>query len=75
MLALVAAAFLAGCASKESMGFAAADAAAGAPQGRFLAYEHQVTVALDVEALAVWQADCTSARFGECEVLDRKSVV
>ncbi|WP_246194148.1 DUF4349 domain-containing protein [Pseudoxanthomonas jiangsuensis] len=74
MLALVAAAFLAGCANKESMGFAAADAAAGAPQGRFLAYEHQVTVALDVEALAgrlaEVQSACQTARFGECEVLE-----
>ena len=62
---------LSACAGHEGGG--AAESAA-APQGRYLAYEHQVDIELDAELLAQRlaqsQAACQQARFGACEVLE-----
>lgn len=74
---LLALALLAGCSSKVAQGGAlaeaAADAGAGAPQGAFLAYEHEVEIAIDAEALpqrvAQAQQACQRGTHGECEVL------
>lgn len=66
---------LAACAKVEHAaggGGATAEAVAS-PEGAFLAYEHDVQVQLDAEAIApriqqVAQA-CQSAKFGDCAVL------
>ena len=67
---------LAGCAGSDvpaAAGSMASDMAVAAPQGTFLAYEHDVRVELDGERipdrLKVLTEACQSARFGDCVVL------
>jgi len=72
---MLAALALAGCAKHEAGGAMAPMAAdaAGAPQGAFLAYEHDVEIALAAEELparlARVQQACQAGKHGQCEVL------
>lgn len=71
---LCAALLVAGCSKKEAAGVLAAPTGGAAPQGAFLAYEHDVRIDLDAgelaQRLAQSQAACQKATFGECEVLE-----
>ena len=72
----MAAALLAGCAPGQMTGAAAEAAAVGlaSPQGAMLAYEHELTLHMDSEAIAARmrqvQDSCQQASFGDCAVLE-----
>lgn len=71
MLALLLAA---GCARQESTGVAAAAPAVRNPDGAMLAYEHDLEILLEEQAiparLKASQQACASGRFGDCSVLE-----
>lgn len=67
---------LSGCA-KEEAGYAsaaAADMATRSPEGEYLAYEHDVSIALAAsqipQRLQAAKAACSSGEFGDCSVLN-----
>ncbi|MEL1265154.1 DUF4349 domain-containing protein [Pseudoxanthomonas putridarboris] len=72
-LVLLAVFALAACAKQESARLPSASLVLNAPQGEFLAYEHDVEVALAGEripaALKAAQASCQRKAFGDCVVL------
>lgn len=73
-LAVLGACALAACAKQEAApGGAAAEASLRSPPGAFLAYEHDVQIALPADRigarLKASQQACMQARFGDCSVL------
>ncbi|QDH70643.1 DUF4349 domain-containing protein [Marilutibacter alkalisoli] len=65
---------LAACSHKQAEQYAGTSAAAQAPQGAMLAYEHDVRVALGADAIAdriqALQDACIEGTHGQCTVLD-----